>query len=301
VTDQEGYLVLALDDLRYVELAANLALSIRRIETRPVSVVIHEGQDFPARYKTLFDQVIAIAPSQDYRGAMNKVRMDGCSPYGRTMYVDADCLLINNRIEFFWLKYRGKDFAVEGHRQSAGPAFACSLGSKDAAELCRLLEVPALTVFNAGVIYFENSARARAVFERSRQLYLGPLRDQLTYRYKHAGEYADEPIFAAALAQLGIAPFEPPLMHRLQVTTPNFVGGTVDLDTGELTLIKHAPGGREQAWSGAICHFCGLSPMDTYFDLADRLRREAGLPPMARDNFRPVVLTATHHHETVTS
>jgi hypothetical protein len=33
--------------------------------------------------------------------------------------------------------------------------------------------------------------------------------------------------------------------------------------------------------------------MDEYFPLADKLRREAGLGPMERGQFQPVVLTAT--------
>lgn len=301
MSSEEGYLVLALDDSRYLDLATNLALSVRRLDTRPISVVVSPGMSIPDRCRDLFDRILINAGAPDIRGAMNKVLMDSVSPYARTMYVDADCLLINSRVEFFWLKYRDRGFAVEGHRQSSGPVFACSLGAKDATELCDMLNVEALTVFNAGVIYFEATEAGRAVFERARHLYRGPLRDRLTYRYKHAGEYADEPIFGAALAQLGIAPFEPPLSHRLQVTTPNVVGGSVDLDSGELSLIKRPPGGPEQIWSGAICHFCGLAPMDTYFDLADRLRREAGIAPMVREHFRPVVLTATHHHETVPS
>lgn len=299
MTGSEGYLVLALDDPRYVDLAANLALSIRRIETRPVSMAVSRGQSIAPAYHPLFDRIIEISPDLDIRGAMNKVVMDRVTPYDRTMYLDADCLLINNRIEFFWRKFRGHGMAVEGHRQSRGAAFACSLGSKDAAELCRLLTVPFLTVFNAGVIYFETTDEGRAVFDRARDLYQGPLRESLTYRYKHPGEYADEPIFAAALAQLGIPPHESPLSHRLQVTTPNAIGGIVDIDTGELTLFKQPPGGRSETWSGAVCHFCGLSPMDTYFDLADRLRRDARLPAMNRLAFQPVVLTATHHRETL--
>jgi hypothetical protein len=296
---EEGYLALAFDDPRYVEIAANLALSIRRLDTRPISLVVNEGQTVPDDYRPLFDQILAVPPDPTVRGAMNKLRMIDITPYTRTMYVDGDCLLINAKTEFFWLKYRGQGFAVEGHRQSSGPVFACSLGQKDAGELCRMLNVPSLTVFNAGVIYFETTDQGRAVFAKARELYDGPLREQLTYKYKHPGEYADEPVFGAALAQLGIQPFEPPVSHRLQVTTPNMVDGIVDLETGELHIAKQPPGGAMQVWSGAICHFCGLSPMESYFDLADRLRRDAGLPPMNRAQFRPVVLTATHHHETV--
>jgi hypothetical protein len=153
--------------------------------------------------------------------------------------------------------------------------------------------VPFITVFNAGVIYFERSAASKAVFQHVRDIYNGPHKDAVSYSYKHAGEYADEPFFGVALAILGIAPFEPPIAQRLQITTPNLIEAELDIDTGVLNLVKRAPNGKPQLWSGVLCHFCGLGPMDEYFPLADKLRREAGLAPMERGQFQPVVLTAT--------
>ncbi|MSO99328.1 MAG: hypothetical protein EXR11_14120 [Rhodospirillaceae bacterium] len=175
--------------------------------------------------------------------------------------------------------------------------FACPLGQKDAAELCRLLSIPYITVFNAGVMYFERTAAGQRVFERALELYRGPHRDAISYRYKHEGEYADEPFFGAALASHGIAPYESQPAQRLQVTTPNAIDGVFDLDIGDLRVLKQFPDGRQDVWSGAICHFCGLSPMNIYFDLADRLRQPQGWEPMNRALFQPVVLTATHHQE----
>jgi hypothetical protein len=288
----DGYVVLALDDGRYLDLAANLALSVRRHDRRPISVLINAPVPFNPAYRDLFDQVVTVPGDPAIRGAMNKARLFDLTPYDRTMYVDADCLLFTPRVEFFWRKYRGQAFAVEGHKQATGPAFSCSLGEKDAAALCALLDIPFLTVFNAGVMYFERTAASGAVFEKVLALYAGPHRDAISYEYKHAGEYADEPFFGAALAALGIAPFEPPLAQRLQVTTPNLLEAALDIDLGDVRLIKQPPRGKPQLWSGAICHFCGLSPMDIYFDLADKLRREAKLPVMNRGLFKPVVLTA---------
>jgi len=297
VNSTEGYIAIALDDRRYLDLAVNLALSIRRCETRPISVVVSPGMTVTDAERQLFDHVIAAPSEGKLRGAMNKARLFDLSPYDRTMYVDADCLLFSPRVEFFWRAYLAHAFAVEGHRQSSGPAFACSLGAKDAAELCALMKVPYLSVFNAGVIYFDKSDAARAVFDRVKELHAGPQRDAISYSYKHAGEYADEPFFAVALAMLGIPPLEPPLTSRLQVTTPNVVDGVLDLDTGDVRLIKQPAGAAAQLWSGVLCHFCGLAPMKTYFDFADRLRTEASLPLMDRSLFQPVVLTATHHAE----
>lgn len=293
----EGYVAIAFDDARYLDIAANLALSLRRNDRRPVSVVVNKGLPVNPAYTGLFDQIITTPDDPTVRGAMNKARLFDLTPYDRTLYVDADCLLFSPRIEFFWRKYRGQAFAVEGHKQSTGPVFACSLGVKDAATLCTLMNIPFLTVFNAGVMYFERTAASQAMFDKVWEIYRGPHRDAVSYQYKHKGEYADEPFFGAALASLGIAPFEPPLTQRLQVTTPNLTEGVMDMNSGDLRVVKHAPGGKPQVWSGVLCHFCGLSPMESYFDLADKLRAEARLPPMDRALFKPVVLTAPQHHE----
>jgi hypothetical protein len=293
----EGYVAIAFDDARYLDIAANLALSLRRHDRRPISVLVNPAVQVKPAYAGVFDQVITAPDDPALRGAMNKARLFDLTPYDRTLYIDSDCLLFSPRIEFFWRKYRGHAFAVEGHRQTEGPVFACSLGVKDAATLCKLLNLPFLTVFNAGVMYFERTAGSKAVFDKVMEIYRGPHRDAVSYQYKHAGEYADEPFFGAALASLGIAPFEPPLTQRLQVTTPNLIDALMDMESGDLRVVKQAAGRKPQVWSGVLCHFCGLSPMQTYFDLADKLRAEARLPPMDRALFKPVVLTAPIHHE----
>ena len=290
----EGYVALALDDRRYLDIAANLALSVRRLENRPISIIVNQKTGFNSAYDGLFDQVITAPDDPTIRGAMNKVRLFDLTPYDRTLYVDADCLLFSPRIEFFWRKYRDHPFAVEGHKQSSGPVFSCSLGVKDAGALCKLFDLPFITVFNAGVMYFERTAASKAVFDKVREIYNGPQRDAVSYTYKHAGEYADEPFFGVALASLGIAPFELHASQRLQVTTPNIVEAALDIDTGDLRVVKQLPNGKTDLWSGVICHFCGLAPMDTYFGLADKLRAEAHLPAMDRNQFKPVVLTAPH-------
>ena len=42
---------------------------------------------------------------------------------------------------------------------------------KDAGALCRLFDLPFITVFNAGVIYFEKTAASKAVFDKTRAIY----------------------------------------------------------------------------------------------------------------------------------
>lgn len=293
----DGYLVLALHDPRYLDLAANFALSVKRLETRPVSVVTSPGIAVRPEYETLFDQVIRLEDHPALKGAMAKTLLFDASPYDQTMYIDADCLLFNTRIEFFWRRYRGQAFAVEGHQQSTGPVFSCSLGVKQAEDLCALVKVESLSVFNAGVMYFESGPDSEQIFKTAVDLFEGPHRDAISYPYKHVGEYADEPYFACALAMHDIAPFMPPLDNRLQVTTPNMVEAAMDLTIGDLRIVKQPPGGKPALWSGAIGHFCGLAPMDTYFDLTDQLRDEANFERMDRSLFQAKVMTANTHQE----
>ncbi len=295
----DGYLVLALHDPRYLDLAANFALSVKRLEHRPVSVITSPGIALPDPYKDLFDHVIRQADHPKLKGAMAKALLFDLTPYDRTMYIDADCLLFSPRIEFFWRQYNGHPFAVEGHLQSHGPVFACSLGVKQAEDLCALVQVERLSVFNAGMMYFDSSETAQKVFQTVIELFDGPHRDTISYPYKHAGEYADEPYFACALAMHGIEPFRPPLSNRLQVTTPNLVEAVMDLTVGDLKVVKQPEGRKAAVWAGVLCHFCGLAPMETYFDLTDQLRDEAQIPRMDRSRFQAKVMTSTNHQEHV--
>ena len=265
----EGYVAIAMDDPRYVDLAANLALSIRRLDTRPIALIINPAVSVRPEYRSLFHSVVVAPNVPGVRGAMNKARLYDLTPFERTMYVDTDCILFSSRVEFFWSKLRGQPFAVEGVRQSKGTVFACSLGAKSADDICRRMNVPHVIVCNTGVMYVERGDKAAELFQRVMDLYRGPHRDDISYPFKHEGEYNDEPFFGVAMPQLDIAPLDSPLTHRLQVTTPNMVDGNFDLDLGQVQLLKQTPGQTAQVWSGAICHFCGLAPMQTYFDLAD--------------------------------
>ena len=65
----EGYLVLALHDPRYLDLAANFALSAHRVDRRPISVVTSPNVPLPAPYEPLFDQVIREDDHPPLKGA----------------------------------------------------------------------------------------------------------------------------------------------------------------------------------------------------------------------------------------
>ena len=97
----EGYVAIAFDDRRYLDIAANLALSVRRHDRRPISVLVNPAVKVDSAYTQLFDRIITVPDDPAFRGAMNKARLFDLTPYDRTLYIDADCLLFSPRIEFF--------------------------------------------------------------------------------------------------------------------------------------------------------------------------------------------------------
>ena len=71
----EGYVAIAMDDSRYLDLAANLALSVRRLDTRPISVIVNKAISINPAYRKLFDSIIEAPDVPEIRGAMNKARL----------------------------------------------------------------------------------------------------------------------------------------------------------------------------------------------------------------------------------
>ena len=56
---REGYLVLALDQPKYLEMARILALSIRRIDRkRPVALIRNGGIEISCRDLSVFDEIL---------------------------------------------------------------------------------------------------------------------------------------------------------------------------------------------------------------------------------------------------
>lgn len=105
---------MALDDQRYLDLAVNLALWVRRLETRPISVVVNQGIQVGPAHRGLFDHIIELPADPSIRGAMNKARLFEFTPYERTMYVDADCIFLTRALSFSGASSKAKALPSTG-------------------------------------------------------------------------------------------------------------------------------------------------------------------------------------------
>ncbi|MCH1571515.1 MAG: hypothetical protein L7S64_09235 [Longimicrobiales bacterium] len=90
-----GYLTLAAGSLRYLEMAVDMALSLREHTRHPVGLVCDEAtaEMVTERYPTVFD---CIAPvGADFRdGRALKYGVAEASPWEEAVFVDADCLVL---------------------------------------------------------------------------------------------------------------------------------------------------------------------------------------------------------------
>lgn len=87
----EGYLLLATGSARYVEMARNLAASLRVMDsTRRVCLVHDDSHVHALGDHAFFDDYAVLKNDPLYPSFMNKIHLYAASPYGRAMFVDAD-------------------------------------------------------------------------------------------------------------------------------------------------------------------------------------------------------------------
>lgn len=90
-----GYLTLAAGSSRYLEMAVDMALSLREHTRHPIGLVCDEAtaETVTARYGTVFDCVAPVGP--DFRnGRALKYGVAEASPWDQAIFVDADCLVL---------------------------------------------------------------------------------------------------------------------------------------------------------------------------------------------------------------
>ncbi len=164
----EGYLLLATGDVRYLEMARNLAASIRVMDgTRRICLVHDENYGGDISDKRLFDDYAILEDNPIYPGFMNKIRLFSASPYTRSMFVDADCLLLKRDINNYWNAARPSPFSITGGR--------CETGEWKGVNVEALLQQEGAShLFKvcSGVFCFDKSAIAMGFFAGLNNFYL---------------------------------------------------------------------------------------------------------------------------------
>lgn len=165
---KEGYLILALGSKRYLEMAANLACSIRVMDNkRPICIVHDTNINVGPELAHLFDHKVLLDTDPRYPHVMNKLRLFELSPYELTMFVDADCLLVKNDIDYHWNRAQKKPFSITGGKVTSG-----EWKGIDIAKILRQEGSPYLIKMNAGVFCFDKSKEAKNFFDGVNDFYL---------------------------------------------------------------------------------------------------------------------------------
>jgi hypothetical protein len=269
----EGYLILATGAADYVDMARNLAASIRVMDADRRICLVHDEAFRPLeRDARLFDDFARLTSDPRYPGVMNKIRLFPTSPYRRTMFVDADCLLMKRDVGRYWELVRGRPFAITGERRTSG-----AWKGVDIATLLRTEGAPYLVQMNSGVFYFEDGPEAAGFFAGLNDYYLRR-KDHIAMGEFHGKPaHADETYFGLWMGLNGLDSCGGKFGEdSWMASTWGAFGLTLKPERGVSVIrkLKRSMFGRPNPIGGwdrlspSFVHFIGLKPRGQYRRLA---------------------------------
>lgn len=191
---KRGFVTIATGDERYYRMARNLLRSYRQNCKQPVRFALIA--DRHNEYTAEFDDVVILEhPSHSW---MDKLELLKCCPYEENIFIDADCLVYQD-ISFLWELFEGADdFSCFG---SALPMDA--EGGWFTRDVEKLYPIQFITHLH-GMLYFIR--RGKSVLEMDR-LCQKIISDYHSISFKAFNDVlADEPVFALAMAIMGMKP-----------------------------------------------------------------------------------------------
>lgn len=195
----EGYITMAFGHEKYFKQAWSLAKTIGlRDGKRPISLLYH-GK-VPDQYAGVFSHLIPMRLPL-LKGYLDKMYFYELSPFEKTIYIDSDCLLVKDDIDFWWKTLNGTPLTVTGDIKKSGHWG----GWTDIAEICKKANVPYVVTMNGGVIYAEKCVTTSSFFDTVFDLYHNH-RDWASWRVQSVDGYNDEPLMAIAMGKHNLKP-----------------------------------------------------------------------------------------------
>ncbi|MDB4907217.1 MAG: hypothetical protein JWO05_2001 [Gemmatimonadetes bacterium] len=243
--DDRAVLTLAVGKPLYRDFAITLARSFRYWNpTTRFVIATDDPEGVPEDVRRVGIEVHPIPPGKYGEGFSPKLHLDRLAPASRTLFIDADCLVVGS-VDSIFERFAGHAVSVVGGTIDRGEWFG------NVASVCAKAGVPALPKFNGGIYYLERGPRCTAVYEEARAL--EPRYDALGLE-RLRGRPNDELLMAIAMAlhgEGGIAEDGTIMAEPL-----NFGSGlSVDVLRGRATL--HNTPGHENykpSWPLAIAH-----------------------------------------------
>lgn len=252
----KGILTLAHGKPRYLNMAKTLAMSLQLHNDRIPRAVITDSSD--PDLSRLYHICIPFRPEFG-TGVQQKIYLDQYSPFEETIFIDSDCIVVNN-IENLWHIFANVSFGVVGRQIFDGYWFM------DVSKVLSHFGLDSIPKFNGGLYYFKSNDQADAIFKSAREI-LQNYR-QLELR-EFRGSQADEPIIAIALALHGIHAIKD--YKRSIMCTPIGLRGPLKIDA--LSGFCQFNKGKVEV-NPAVVHFCGTLTDGFYEGFLYKYRRE---------------------------
>jgi hypothetical protein len=113
---------------RYVEMAVDMALSLREHTHLPIAIAVDQGlaEVLLDRYRGVFDEVVQV-PDRFLDGRALKYGTAAATPFDETMFVDADCVVLSS-LEGLWSVLDRTDMAMVGEVGQLFESIAAGVG-----------------------------------------------------------------------------------------------------------------------------------------------------------------------------
>lgn len=214
-TASRGIITIAQGKQQYIDMAKKLAISLNYSNPGLKKALATDSKD--PELKELYDEIIPTDNSLGI-GIIQKLYMYDYSPFDETIFIDVDCLVVKN-IDFLWKLFSGNNVGVMGRKVFDGELFGVPV--KQLGEKLGLSYIPA---FNGGTYYFKKNPRAKAVYDKAKELV--SRYDELGIA-RHRGNINEEPLMSIAL---GLFNEEPVNDDGMGMYTPVGQSGVFKMD-----------------------------------------------------------------------
>lgn len=205
----------------YFKMAINLARSFE-LHNSNARIAFHVITDLESALpKDLRNTKVVRMPRGSLpRGFSSKLHLDDLAPTSRSLFIDADCLVLAS-LEPVFRVFEDYPVGIFGELMYDGEWFG------DVSSIRTKLGLPYLNKFNGGVYYVTKTAQAHSIYSFARKL--EPQYDQLGF-VRLRGQVNEEMLIGASLAWHGVPPLHNdgrfyadfqwwPKLHHLNVLT----------------------------------------------------------------------------------
>jgi hypothetical protein len=209
-TAHRGYLTMAVGKSRYLEMAVDMALSLREHTEYPIALAADEPLAATActRYAGVFDSVVNVHQRFLVDRAL-KYGTAEASPYEETIFVDADCVVLGS-LDGLWSALATTDMAMVGQYLTRDDDE--NHHGFSTRHLMRRFGLDRYLKTNSGLFCFRRSPTL-AIMEECLECYLSEARPKLRLAVLSGGWLGDEIAFGIVGGRRGIDTLpEPALM-----------------------------------------------------------------------------------------